>query len=43
MKAVELLKKWTPEIEKEVREILNNDPVADFNWRFFAPMAYRRD
>lgn len=33
LKAVELLKKWTPEMEKKVNEILGNGPEADMDWR----------
>jgi aryl-alcohol dehydrogenase-like predicted oxidoreductase len=33
LKALELYYKWTPEIEKKVREILGNDPEPVQDWR----------
>jgi aryl-alcohol dehydrogenase-like predicted oxidoreductase len=42
LKAVELLKKWTPEIEKRINEIFNNDPEADMDFRKWGDMASRR-
>ena len=42
-KALELYKKWTPEIEAKVREILNNDPEKDTNFRHWKDMPMRRD
>ncbi len=43
LKALELYYKWTPEIEKKTRDILNNDPEATMNFRTWGPMAQRRD
>jgi voltage-dependent potassium channel beta subunit len=43
LKALELYYKWTPEIEKKVREILDNEPEATTNFRTWAPLAQRRD
>jgi len=39
LKALELYKKWTPELEKKVRDILSNDPEATTDFRTWAPMA----
>lgn len=35
MKALELYKKWTPELEKRIGEILNNQPQPSVNGRTF--------
>jgi aryl-alcohol dehydrogenase-like predicted oxidoreductase len=43
LKAVELLKVWTPEIEKRVNEILDNSPAVDMDFRQWAPMPTRRE
>jgi len=43
LKALELYQKWTPEIEKKVRDILENDPEPTTDFRTWAPMAHRRD
>ena len=43
LKAVELYKSWTPELEKRVRDILNNDPVSEMEFREWGPMKNRRD
>jgi voltage-dependent potassium channel beta subunit len=43
LKALELYQKWTPEIEKKVRDILDNEPEATMDFRKWAPMAQRRD
>jgi len=33
MKALTLYRNWTDENEKKVREILDNDPEGDMDWR----------
>jgi len=43
LKAIELLKIWTPEIEKKVRDVLKNDPEVTVDFRKWAPMKQRRD
>eukprot|EP00824_Muranothrix_gubernata_P002652 TRINITY_DN1320_c0_g1_i1.p1 TRINITY_DN1320_c0_g1~~TRINITY_DN1320_c0_g1_i1.p1 ORF type:complete len:383 (-),score=81.47 TRINITY_DN1320_c0_g1_i1:4-1152(-) len=42
LKAVALLKKWTPELEAKIEEILGNQPKPPLNWRTWAPMPERR-
>ena len=42
LKALELYRKWSPEIEGKVKEILANDPEADTDFRKWAPMEQRR-
>ena len=43
LKALELYKKWTPELEKKIRDILTNDPEATFDCRKWSSMPMRRD
>lgn len=43
LKALELYQKWTPEIEKRVRDALGNDPEAMTDFRTWAPLPHRRD
>ena len=43
LKALELYYKWTPEIEKKVRDILGNDPEPVQDWRTWQPLPNRRD
>lgn len=43
LKAFELYKKWTPEIEKKVSEILANTPEPDMDFRTWSPMPSRRE
>jgi voltage-dependent potassium channel beta subunit len=43
LKSLELYYKWTPEIEKKIREILDNEPEKTTDFRAWAPMAQRRD
>ena len=40
--AVEVAKKWTPEIEKKIEEIMMNAPKPPFNWRNWQSFAPRR-
>ena len=43
LKALELFKKWTPEIEDKVNEILNNTPASEMEFRGWKPMPSRRE
>lgn len=43
LKAMELYRKWTPEIEKRVNEILGNTPEPDFDWRRWSNIQSRRE
>ena len=43
LKALELYYKWTPEIEKKVRAILDNEPEVTMDFRKWGPMPQRRD
>ena len=43
LKAIELYQKWTPEIEKKVRDVLGNDPEPTMDFRTWGPMPQRRD
>lgn len=43
LKALELYYKWTPELEKRVRDTLGNDPETIQDWRAWAPLTNRRD
>lgn len=42
VKAIELFRKWTQEIEDKVNGILDNSPEFDLNWRTWRPLAFRR-
>ena len=37
LKALELYYKWTPELEKKVRDVLGNDPYASMDFRTMNP------
>ncbi len=43
LKAVEVMQRWTPEIEKKIEAVMGNQPTPAMNWRTFQPMAHRRD
>ena len=43
LRAVELLRLWTPEIEARVRAILGNDPEGVMDYRVWKPSPQRRD
>jgi len=43
LKALELYKKWNADIEKKCRDILENDPEVDMDWRKWQPQSHRRD
>ncbi len=40
--AVELVKRWTPEIDKKMEEIMQNTPQPPLNWRTWQPLPQRR-
>lgn len=40
--ALDVLKKWTPEIEKKIEEIFGTLPQAEFNWRTWKALPDRR-
>lgn len=42
LKALEVAKKWTPEMEKRVNEVMNNVPAPLFNWRDWKEFPERR-
>jgi len=42
LKALDLMKVWSTEIEGKVNAILNNEPEADINFRDWAPFPSRR-
>ena len=43
MKALELYGKWNLDIEKRVRDILENEPESDMDWRKWSAQEQRRD
>lgn len=40
--AIEVMKKWTPELEKKIEDILNTAPAPPLNWRYWKPLPSRR-
>jgi len=42
VKAVQVYKQITPEIEKRINGILDNTPDHGFNWKAWQPFAPRR-
>eukprot|EP00826_Nyctotherus_ovalis_P012223 TRINITY_DN1320_c0_g1_i7.p1 TRINITY_DN1320_c0_g1~~TRINITY_DN1320_c0_g1_i7.p1 ORF type:complete len:323 (-),score=57.46 TRINITY_DN1320_c0_g1_i7:209-1177(-) len=42
LKAIDIVKKWTPEMEKRVNEVMGNVPKPPFNWRDWKPEPDRR-
>ena len=42
MKAVDVLRKWTPEIHEKCEKILANAPEPELDWKTFTPVAGRR-
>ena len=42
LKSLEVAKRWTPEIEKKIEDVLKNQPESAFNWRDWKPTAPRR-
>ena len=43
LKSLELYYKWTPELEKKVRAVLDNEPEATTNFRSWSSLPQRRD
>ena len=43
LKSLELYYKWTPDIEKKVRAILDNEPETTTNFRSWSALPQRRD
>jgi len=41
--AIDVVKKWTPEIEKKMEEIMGNKPPQPLNWRTWSPLPDRRN
>jgi voltage-dependent potassium channel beta subunit len=42
LKALDVAKKWTPEIEKNVEDIIQNSPTPSYNWRDWKSEQLRR-
>ena len=42
MKAIDVLQKWTPELEKRINDALDNTPEMELNWRTWQPEKPRR-
>ena len=44
LKAIEVLKKWTPEVEKAISEVFNNQPkpMVEKNFRDLSDRPLRR-
>ena len=42
LKALEVMKAWTPDIEKKIDEIMKNTPEPPLNWRTWQPLPQRR-
>jgi len=42
MKAVELWRKWSQDIEDKVEKVLGNEPTPETNWKTFASGTGRR-
>ncbi len=40
--AVDVLRRWTPEVEKKLADILKNTPEQPLNWRSWQPFPERR-
>jgi aryl-alcohol dehydrogenase-like predicted oxidoreductase len=43
LRAIDLYKIWTPEIEKQVRDIIKSDPESTMDFRTWKPAKGRRD
>lgn len=43
LKAIELFGKWTQELEKRIRALLNNDLESEINFNTWTPSNQRRD
>ena len=35
-----MARKWTPELDKKVRSIMDNDPTPELNWSTFPPSLF---
>ena len=42
IKSLDLLKKWTPELDQKINKIINTTPTAKFNWVNFSQGTPRR-
>lgn len=42
LKALDMMNKWTPELDAKCSEILGNAPEVDMDWRSWSPMPTRR-
>lgn len=42
IKALELYRKWTPELEQRLETLLSNGPAPEINMRLFMPNKSRR-
>jgi len=42
IKALDMLKKWTPEIDEQIEKLLGNRPDPGTNFKSFTPLPYRR-
>jgi aryl-alcohol dehydrogenase-like predicted oxidoreductase len=42
IKALEVYKKLTPEIQEKIEQILDNRPTPTFNWKYWKPSPARR-
>ncbi len=42
LRAIDVARKWTPEIEKRVEEVMGNQPEPPMNWRTWTSMPNRR-
>ena len=42
LKAIDLLKKWSKDIEQKVENVMKTEPASAFNWRDWKPFAPRR-
>jgi len=43
IQAVNILAKWTPELEVEIEGILTNKPTPTLNWKTFKSFKGRRE
>ena len=43
LKALDVMKKWTPEVEKKIEEVMQNKPETDLNFRYWTPLPSRRE
>jgi len=42
LKALEVSQRWTPEVEKQISDLLGNAPEPEMNFRTWTPKASRR-